>query len=86
MTRRALILALLLASAPSCAATADSPAPVPQTAKAVVSNPVPKPAPAFTPKPAERNTGETPKNSRGTPKIPLPLLEERNLGLGCAQG
>lgn len=85
MIRRAPILALLLASALSVAAT-DSPAPVPQTAKAVVSNPVPKQTPASARKPAQLNTGEASKNSRGTRKTPLSSLEERNLGLGCAQG
>ena len=75
-------MALLLAGAP--VATAETaPTPVLQTAKERMTRP--KPTAASERKPAERKAGEAPKNSRGTSKPPLPLLDEKNLGLGCAQ-
>ena len=82
MPRRALLMALLLAGA---AAVAAENAPVPTVRSAKEPMPGPKPATVSERKPAERKSGEAPKNSRGTAKPPLPLLEEKNLGLGCAQ-
>jgi hypothetical protein len=78
-----LTMALLLAGVPVAAAETASTSVV-QTAKEPM--PGPKPTTASERKPVERKAGEAPKNSRGTSKPPLPLLDEKNLGLGCAQG
>lgn len=83
MPRRVLAMALLLAAAPAVAAET---APTPVVRPAKVTQPEPKSTAASERKAAERKAGEAPKHSRGTPKPPLPLLEEKNLGLGCAQG
>lgn len=83
MPRRATILALLLAGASAVAAESSS-SPAVQSVKEAM--PVPKQAAGGERKPVERKAGEAPKGSRGTPKPPLPVLEKKNLGLGCAQG
>lgn len=83
MIRRSLAMALLLAGAPAAAAE-SVPTPVAPTAQESMQGP--KPTTASERKPAERKAGEALKNSRGAPKSPLPLLDEKNLGLGCAQG
>ncbi len=83
MPRRMLVLALLVASASAVAAdgTALSVAP---TAKEAI--PAAKQTAGPARKPVERKAAEVPKNSKGNPKTPLPVLDEKNLGLGCAQG
>lgn len=83
MPRRALALALLLAGV-SAMATESSTPPVVQSAGETV--PAAKKAAEVQRKSGERKPGEAPKSSRDTLKPPLPLLEEKNLGLGCAQG
>lgn len=82
MPSRALTIALLLAGAPVAAAE-TAPTPVVQTAKEPM--PGPKPTSASERKPVERKPGKAQKSSPDTPKPPLPLLDEKNLGLGCAQ-
>lgn len=82
MPRYALVL-MLLASAPAVAAE-TAPTPVVQTARETM--PEPNLTTASERKATQRKAGEELKNSRSTPKPPLPLLEEKNLGLGCAQG
>lgn len=79
MPRRMLVLALLVASASGVAAE-DTALPVVPSAREV------KPAAGPERKPVERKAAEVPKNSQGKPKTPPPLLDEKNLGLGCAQG
>lgn len=83
MPSRVLAVALLLAGALAVAAE-TVPTPVVRSAKEM--QPEPKPAAASERKATQRKAGEAPKHSRGTPKPPLPLLEEKNPGLGCAQG
>lgn len=83
MPRRVLAMALLLAGA---AAVAAETAPVSAVQPARETQSEPKPATASERKATQRKAGEAPKNSRGTPQPPSPLLEEKNLGLGCAQG
>ncbi len=83
MPRRILLMALLLAGVPAVAAE-TAPTPVVRTAGEAL--PKPQLTTALERKAARHKAGEAPKNSRGTPKPPLPLLEEKNLGLGCAQG
>lgn len=83
MPRRALALALLLAGVSAVAAESSAP-PVVQSVREAM--PAAKQAVGVERKPVERKAGEAPKSSRDTPKPPLPLLEEKNLGLGCAQG
>lgn len=83
MPRRVLAMALLLAAAPAVAAE-TVPTPVVQPARE--TQPEPKSAAASERKATQRQAGEAPKNSRGAPQPPSPLLEEKNLGLGCAQG
>lgn len=82
MPRRVMLMALLLVSA-SAVAAESAPTPAVRTAKEML------PAPQLTTvserKATQRKAGEAPKNSRGTPKPPLLRLEEKNLGLGCAQ-
>lgn len=75
--RPGLSLALmLLASAPAVAADPSPPA----VKSAVEAIPAPKQVPG-----AERKPVEAPKSSRDTPKPPLPALEEKDIGLGCAK-
>lgn len=83
MIRRLLAMALLLAGVPAVAAE-SLPRPVAQTAKESI--PGPKPANAATRKDAQRKASDVQKNSSSAPKQSLPLLDEKNLGLGCAQG
>jgi hypothetical protein len=53
---------------------------------AVEAIPAPKPVAGAKRKPVERKPGdEAPKSSRDTQKPPLPALEEKDLGLGCAK-
>ncbi len=83
MPRRVLAMALLLVGAPAVAAET---APTPVVRPAKETQPEPKSTAASERKAAQRKAGEAPKNSRGTSKPPLPLLDDRTLGLGCAQG
>jgi hypothetical protein len=83
MPRVVLTMALLIAGTPVAAAE-TAPAPVVRTAKEPM--PGPKPTTSAVRKPVERKAGDAPKKFGDSPKPPLPLLEEKNLGLGCAQG
>ncbi len=83
MPRRATVLALLLAGVPAMAAESSAP-PVVQSVKEAM--PAAKQAAGVERKPVERKAGEARKDSREAPKARLPVLEEKNLGLGCAQG
>lgn len=83
MPRRMLAIALLLAGVPAVAAEA-APASVVQPGREPQAEP--KLTTASERKTTQRKGGEAPKNTRGTSKLPLPLLDEKNLGLGCAQG
>ena len=83
MPKCAMFLALLLAGVSAIAAGSSS-SPAGQSAKDAM--PASKQAVGVQRKPVERKVGEAPKSSRDTPKPPLPLPEEKNLGLGCAQG
>lgn len=82
MPRRVLAMALLLVGA---AAVAAETVPTPVVQPTRETRPEPKPVAASERKATQRQAGEAPKNSRGTPKPPLLQLEEKNLGLGCAQ-
>ena len=84
MSSRPLVLALLLANAAVVAAAESMPPPVVPAVKKAM--PAAKQAAGVERKPVERKAGEAPKSVRDIPKTPLPLLEERTLGLGCAQG
>jgi hypothetical protein len=83
MLRRTLALALLLAGVSAAAAERSAP-PVVQSAKETM--PATKQAAGAERKPVERKPGEAQKSSPDISKPPLPLLNEKNLGLGCAQG
>jgi len=83
MPKRVLLMGLLFAGIPAVAAE-PVPTPVAQTARQ--ASPGPKLPAAPERKAAKRQASEAPKNSRGAPQLPLPLLDEKNLGLGCAQG
>ncbi|MCM2287637.1 MAG: hypothetical protein NDI67_01310 [Sulfuritalea sp.] len=72
---------MLLASAPAFAAELSPP--VVKSAVEVI--PAPKQVAGAERKPIERKPGEAPKGSRDTQKPPLPALEEKDLGLGCAK-
>jgi hypothetical protein len=76
MTRSALVLALLLAGVSAIAAESSAP-PAVQSVKEAM--PAAKQAAGVERKPVERKAGEA-------RKARLPVLEEKNLGLGCAQG
>ncbi len=83
MPRCLLALALLLVGVPAMAAESAAP-PVAQSVRE--SMPAAKQAAEVERKAGARKPGEAPKSPRDTPEPPLPPLEEKNLGLGCAQG
>lgn len=83
MSRRMLAIALLLAGAAAAAAEA-APASVVQSGRETQAEP--KLTTVSERKSTQRKGGEAPKPPRGTSKPPLPLLDQKNLGLGCAQG
>lgn len=83
MPRRAMVLALLLAEVSAIAAESSAPS-VAQSVKEAM--PAAKQAVGVERKPVERKAGVSLKDSREAPKARLPILEEKNLGLGCAQG
>lgn len=82
MSRRKLVQALLVASASAVAAESTA-LPVAPSAKEAIS--AAKQTAGSERKPVERKAAEVPKSSQGKPKAPLPALDEKNLGLGCAQ-
>lgn len=83
MPKRVLLTGLLFAGI-SAVAAEPVPTPAAQTAKESMSGP--KPTNASARKDPQRKAGDARKNSSSAPKQPLPLLDEKNLGLGCAQG
>lgn len=87
MLRRLLATGLLLtgASVVAAAVAAESSPPVLPTVAEPVRNPVAKEASTPRRIAAKRKSDETPKTPRQATKPPLRQLEEKNLGLGCAQ-
>ncbi len=81
MPRLALVL-MLLASAPAVAA---EPSPPPAVQGVKEAAPATGQAAGAERKLAERKSGEPPNSPRDTPKLPVPALEGKNLGLGCAE-
>lgn len=77
--------AALLLSAAAVAAAAENPPPLlPPVAESVRKPPAPG-AKAPRGKPGERKADVSSKAPRSAKKQPLPTLDEKNLGLGCAQ-
>jgi hypothetical protein len=83
MARRSQVLALLLLGASAFAAEGTA---LPAASAAKEAMPAVKQSAGPERKPVEPKAAEAPRNSQGNPKAPLPVLDEKNLGLGCAQG
>lgn len=79
---RALVVLMLLASAPAVAA---EPSPLPVVKSAAEATPTPKQAAGAERKSVERKPGQPPKDPREVPKARLPVFDEKNSGLGCAE-
>lgn len=82
MPRRVLAVLMLLASAPAVAA---EPSPPPAVKSAAEATPKPKQAAGAERKSVERKPGQPPKSPGAVPKARLPVLDEKNSGLGCAE-
>jgi hypothetical protein len=82
MPRRVLAVLMLLASVPAVAA---EPSPPPVVKSAAEATPKPKQAAGAERKSVERKAGQPPKNPSEVQKARLPVLDEKNSGLGCAE-
>ncbi|MDP2823413.1 MAG: hypothetical protein Q8O52_12155 [Sulfuritalea sp.] len=80
-----LIASGVLSAGAWAAVAENAPPPVAPVVAEPVRNPMPGAANAPPRKPPERKTNEVRKASRDSAKPPLPLLDEKNHGLGCAQ-
>lgn len=70
----------------TAAATEAPQSPVRRTVAELVRNPAPDSSKAPGLKPAGRQATAARKTPLSPSKSPLPMLDEKNLGLGCAQG